>query len=183
MNFQHSGFESLFFECRHDYEHSHENKDKGVIIALAFYCLYSTFNTSSLHLLAYLPHHQQPPLPHLKIPIIITKAILLQPLVHIMMSMEFKAVAFAHQLLFRHESMGRRIQALFQNPPVMFQDQIDLADLGALLTLDMVTKGILTARVTEFLIGSPPDRGAAGKAGIEDRWEDGHQGSFCAGLN
>jgi hypothetical protein len=76
-----------------------------------------------------LPHHQQPPLPHLKIPIIITKAILLQPLVHIMMSVEFKAVAFAHQLLSRHEFLGCGIQALFQHPPVMFQDQIDLADL------------------------------------------------------
>jgi hypothetical protein len=42
---------------------------------------------------AFQPHHQHPPLPHLKIPIIITKAILLQPLVHIMMGMEFKTVA------------------------------------------------------------------------------------------
>jgi hypothetical protein len=65
----------------------------------------------SHHSFASLPHHQHPPLPHLKIPIIITKAILLQPLVHIMMGIEFKVVSFADQLLFRHESMDRRIQA------------------------------------------------------------------------
>jgi hypothetical protein len=85
-----------------------------------------------------------------------------------MMGMEFKAIAFLNQLLFRHEFMGRRIEALFQNPPVMFQDQIDLADLRPLLTLDLVTKGILAAWVAEFLIGSPPDRGDAGKAGLGD---------------
>jgi hypothetical protein len=120
-------------------------------------------------------------LPHLNIPIIITKAILLQPLVHIMMGVVFKAVAFTNQLLFRHEFMGCGIQVLFQHPPVMFQDQIDLADLGPLLSLDLVTIGILTARVAEFLIGSTPDRGAAGKAGSKDRLNSGHHGSFCAG--
>jgi hypothetical protein len=39
------------------------------------------------------------PVAHFQIPIIIKKAISLEPLVHAMMGMEFKPIAFANQLL------------------------------------------------------------------------------------
>jgi hypothetical protein len=100
-----------------------------------------------------------------------------------MLGVIFKPQSFLHEFEAGDPSAMFFPQDGLEDTPVMFEDQVDLADLGPFLALEAIVIGVFAAGIAEFLIGSAAECFAAGLAVMEDRFERCHQGIICDDKN
>lgn len=74
-------------------------------------------------------------------------------------------------------------EAGLENTAVMFEDQVDLADLCPFLALEAIVERIFAAGIAEFLVGPAAEGFAAGLTGVEDRFRLCHHRFICEGKN